>query len=155
MLLLKYCISIFQKVKNLNAFLFDMNELFEKFIGRIYKERDNNTQLQYSKYFGNLLLKPDIYTPYLIMDTKYKIVKGKDELKTSDKYQMFVYGTNFDIKNTMLLYPKHREDVNEDLKLGIDDKMVELKMRSVDLDFCGGYDEYIEEMKARVGEIND
>jgi 5-methylcytosine-specific restriction enzyme subunit McrC len=53
----------------------------------------------------------------------------------------------------MLLYPKHIEDINEDLKLGKDDKMIKMKMRSFDLDFVGGYKEYIEEMKIRVGEI--
>ena len=67
---------------------------------------------------------------------------------------MFVYGTNFGIKNTMLLYPEHNnKKVIEDVKLGKDDKMVELKMRSIDLDFHGGYDEYICDIKNRIMEI--
>jgi len=90
----------------------------------------------------------------LIIDTKYKIVKDRDDLKTNDKYQMFVYGTNFRIKNTMLLYPTHNSiEVDEDLKLGKDDKMVELKMRSVDLNFDGGYDEFVCEIKSRLGKL--
>lgn len=136
------------------AFLFDMSEVFEKFIGKIYKEIDNRTSIQTQKYFGNLKLKPDIMTSNEIIDTKYKLVKNKDDLKTNDKYQMFVYGTNFEIKNTMLLYPKHLFDINEDLKLGKEVKMINLKMRSIDL-YCDlGFKEYIEEIKNRLGDIN-
>ncbi|WP_455757565.1 McrC family protein [Sulfurimonas sp.] len=125
LLLLKKSIPMFEKDKKSFAFLFDMNELFEKFIGNIYKNIDITTNLQYSKYFGNLLLKPDIKLQNQIIDTKYKIVKNRDDLKTNDKYQMFVYGTNFEIKNTMLLYPKHNNtEVDEDLDLGKNDKMI-------------------------------
>jgi 5-methylcytosine-specific restriction enzyme subunit McrC len=153
MLLLNKSIPLFEKDKKSFAFLFDMNELFEKFVGRIYQEVDTSTKLQYTKYFGNLLLKPDIYTSNLIIDTKYKIVKNKDDLSTSDKYQMFVYGTNFGVRDAMLLYPKHIEKINEDLELGKDDKMIGLKMRSIDLDFSGGYNEYIDEVKRRLENI--
>jgi len=53
-----------------------MNELFEKFIGRIFKELDPSTKLQNQKNFGNLQLKPDIITTNMIIDTKYKIMLG-------------------------------------------------------------------------------
>lgn len=151
LLLLSKSIPMFEKDKKSFAFLFDMNELFESFVSKLYKEIDTNTKVQHIKYFGNLKLIPDIYTSDLIIDVKYKLAKNKEDLKRDDKYQMFVYGTNFEVKNTMLLYPKHLEDVNEDLELGKDDKMVNLKMRSVDLDFVDdGYEEYIEEIKERL-----
>ena len=86
----------------------------------------------------------------MIIDTKYKKVKNKKDLNVADKYQMFVYGTNFEKRNTMLLYPLHVESMNEDLKLGKDDKMVNMKMRSIDLEFSGGYDEFIIEIRERL-----
>ena len=68
---------------------------------------------------------------------------------------MFTYGINFNRKETMLLYPKHIFDVYEDLKLGKDDILVNLKMRSIELiseNF--EFDEYIEEIRRRLGNVN-
>lgn len=154
LLLLNKSIPLFAKDKKSFAFLFDMNELFEKFIGKIFKEIDPNTQLQNQKFFGNLQLKPDIITPNMIIDTKYKILKSRDDLAASDKYQMFVYGTNFGIKNTMLLYPKHLEHFDYEMSLGEDEKEIGLKIRSIDLgcESCG-YRAFVDEMKIRIGEL--
>lgn len=132
------------------SFLFDMAEVFEKFIGNIYKNIDKDTKLQTVKNFGNLQLKPDIIFRNTIIDTKYKIVKNRDDLSTQDKYQMFVYGTNFEMKETMLLYPKHIYDVKENLKLGKYENMIELKMRSIDLDSELKFEAYVEEIKKRL-----
>lgn len=136
------------------AFLFNMAEVFEKFIGNIYKDIDRSTKLQHQRAFGNLLLKPDIFTQNLIIDTKYKMVKNKDDLATHDKYQMFTYGTNLMIQNTLLLYPKHLYDITENLNLGTEENMVDLKMRSMDLSGDGmDYYEYITEIKNRLEKI--
>lgn len=154
LLLLNKSIPLFKKDKKSFAFLFDMNILFEKFIGKIYKEIDNTTILQHSKKFDNLKLIPDIYTENLIIDIKYKLAKNKKDLKRDDKYQMFAYGMNFGVKNTMLLYPKHNaEDLKEDLKLGEGDKMISLKMRNINLDFDGNYSEFIRSLKFKIGKI--
>jgi 5-methylcytosine-specific restriction enzyme subunit McrC len=136
------------------VFLFDMGEIFEKFIGNIYKSIDIDTKLQNERHFGNLTLKPDIICDDLIIDTKYKLIKNKDDLNTQDKYQMFVYGKNFEIKETMLLYPKHLFDIDEILRLGKGDKAINLKMKTIDL-YCDdvGYDEYIKVIKDRVGRL--
>jgi 5-methylcytosine-specific restriction enzyme subunit McrC len=139
--------------KNSFAFLFDMAIVFEKFIGNIYKDIDISTKIQTQKNFGNLQLKPDIIFKNTIIDTKYKKVKNRDDLSTQDKYQIFTYGVNFKINNTMLLYPKHIYDVKEYLQLGEDEKMIELKMRSIDLDSDLKFDEYISEIKNRLGMI--
>jgi len=149
-LLLNKSIPLFSQDKKSFAFLFDMNVLFENFIGKIYEDIDPSTALQVEKNFGNLKLKPDIITSNMIIDTKYKKVKTKKELSPADKYQMFVYGTNFGAKKTMLLYPQHIARVKEDLKLGKDDKVIELKMRSIDLDFEGGYDEFLQVIRKRL-----
>jgi len=53
----------------------------------------------------------------------------------------------------MLLYPKHLADINDNLELGTGDNLINLRLKSLDLDFDGGYLEYIEEMKKRVEEI--
>ncbi|WP_228711721.1 McrC family protein [Arcobacter arenosus] len=138
------------------AFLFDMSEVFEKFIGNLYKEIDSSTLLQCERNFGNLKLKPDIKTETQIIDTKYKLVKNKDDLKTHDKYQMFTYGINFNIRDTILLYPKHILDVDEDLRLGKDYNLVNLKIKSIDLKFeDDGYKEYTEEIKNRLEKMNE
>jgi len=152
-LLLKKSIPLFSQDKKSFAFLFNMNVLFEKFIGKIYEDIDSSTELQIEKNFANLKLKPDIITSSMIIDIKYKKVKTKKELSSTDKYQMFVYGINFGVKKTMLLYPEHIVSVKEDLELGIDDTMIELKMRSLDLDFDGGYCEFIDEIRKRLEKI--
>ncbi len=137
------------------AFLFDMAEVFEGFVGRLYKEADSTTELQKQGNFGSLVLKPDIMTQTRIIDTKYKKANSRDDLSVQDKYQMFAYGVNFRIKNTMLLYPKHLVDVDEDLKLGRGDDVVHLKLKSLDLGFDGEYEAYIRKMRKRVEAINE
>ena len=56
----------------------------------------------------------------------------------------------------MLLYPRHLDKMKYDLILGKDYKKVELKIRSIDLDFSGNeYKEYVEEIKLRVEGLNE
>ena len=150
-LLLKQSIPLFSQDKKSFAFLFDMNILFEKFIARIVKELDDNAKIQNQDNFNDLILKPDIILKNQIIDTKYKKIKSIEDIKQSDKLQAFAYGVNYGADNVMLLYPRHLDDIKYDLVLGKDDKKVELKIRSIDLDFIGNdYKEYIEEIKNRV-----
>jgi len=132
------------------AFLFDMAEVFEKFVGRIYGEIDKTTQLQVEKNYGSLKLKPDIVTSTTIIDTKYKKVNSRKELKRDDKYQMYVYGKNFKCQHTMLLYPKHLVDVNDNLELGKGDEMIRLEMRNLDLENNDDFYGYVSEIKKRL-----
>lgn len=152
MLILKSMSSLVSNSKTQSfSFLFDMSEVFEKFIGNIYKDIDSSTKLQKEFNFGSLKLKPDILTSDLIIDTKYKLVKNKKDLKTHDKYQMFTYGINLKRYPAMLLYPKHIYDVNEDLELGQDENLVNLKMRSIDLKSDDeGLEMYIDEIRKRI-----
>ncbi len=135
--------------------MFDMNLLFEQFVGKLIQSIEPKAIIQAENNFGNLKLKPDILIPYrLIIDTKYKKVSGKDELKRDDKYQMYVYGKNYNIDETMLLYPKHLVDVKEELYLGKQGEGVALKMRSVELQSDTiGFVKYIEEMKDKIKDI--
>ncbi len=134
------------------AFMFDMNILFEQFVGKIIKSIEPATILQAENNFGNLKLKPDILIPHrLIIDTKYKKISGKEDVKRDDKYQMYVYGKNYDITQTMLLYPKHLEDVSEELYLGKREEGIGLKMRSIELQSDEvDYKSYVEEIKNKV-----
>lgn len=139
------------------AFMFDMNVLFEQFIGKIIKSIEPATILQAENNFGNLKLKPDILIPHcLIIDTKYKKVSGKEDVKRDDKYQMYVYGKNYKIDQTMLLYPKHLIDLSESkpLDLGKQGESVMLKMRSVELQSnVSNFREYIVEMKNKIEKV--
>lgn len=150
-LLLKQSIPLFSQDKKSFAFLFDMNVLFEKFIARIVKKLDGNAKIQNQDNFNDLILKPDIILQNQIIDTKYKKIKSIEDIKQSDKLQAFAYGVNYGVDNVMLLYPRHLDEIKYDLILGKDDKKVELKIRSIDLNFSGNdYKEYIEEIKNRV-----
>ena len=132
------------------AFLFDMAEVFEKFVGKIYQEVDSSTILQKPGNFGSLALRPDIYTESLIIDTKYKKLDSRGDLSVQDKYQAFVYGVNFGVSDIMLLYPKHLRDIDDRLELGKGEDLIRLKLKSLDLGFDGGYWEFIDEIRERV-----
>ncbi|MCT7540932.1 McrC family protein [Aliarcobacter cryaerophilus] len=155
LLLLRQSIPLFHKDKKSFAFLFDMNVLFEKFIARMVKELDSNAKIQNQDNFGDLTLKPDIILENQIIDTKYKKIKSIVDLKQSDKLQAFSYGINYKVEYVTLFYPKHLDNVKYDLVLGKDDKKVELKIRTIDLDFTGNYyKEYIDEIRKRVEFLN-
>lgn len=158
LLLLNKSIPLFAKDKKSFAFLFDMNMLFEKFIARIVKEKYDDVEvLNKSKKFGELYLKPDIIvrSKNIIIDCKYKIIQEDKIANRDDRYQMYVYANNFEnINATMLLYPKHLDVIDKAIILGQNYKKVVLKMKSIELDFDrDGFEEYIEEIKNRIGEI--
>lgn len=132
------------------SFLFDMNVLFEEFIGEFIKKEcrglnDSITlqspkrNLVEKKYKGNKLaganifsLKPDIQiysennknNPRTIIDTKYKVALKPDERKCgvsqSDLYQMYAYSKKYNCKNIVLLYPESFLGNINDVKFVID-----------------------------------
>lgn len=157
-LLLKQSIPLFSQDKKSFAFLFDMNALFERFIARIVKEKYDDVEVPKTYIsFGGLNLKPDIIvkSKNLIIDCKYKILDENSISSRDDRYQMYVYANNFEnIQTTMLLYPKHLDVIDKTIILGENDKKVVLKMKSIDLDFSGNFEEYIEEIKLRVEKLN-
>lgn len=155
LLLLRQSIPLFNKDKKSFAFLFDMNVLFEKFIARMVKELDNNAKIQNQDDFGDLTLKPDIILKNQIIDTKYKKIKSIEDIKQSDKLQVFSYGINYKIENVMLLYAKHLDNIKYDLVLG-KESIVNLKIRTIDLNFsANNYKEYIDEIRKRMENLNE
>lgn len=113
------------------SMLFEMNLLYEKYIGKlvkeIWKEKNKKVLLQdKSKYLllntknnrKNFNLKPDIVLcenniHKLIIDTKWKAIEynSKVSYRESDIYQMYAYITSYkEAKRVILLYPHLTED---------------------------------------------
>lgn len=98
------------------ALLFDMNVLFESYVGNFIKKKLPDTILQHQekyliekprKDFG---LKPDIFLRYknqnYIADTKWKIVKSRDDISQADLYQLYAYGKKYECGRLYLVYPR-------------------------------------------------
>ncbi len=161
LLLLNQFIPLFQKDKKSFAFLFDMNILYEKFIGKIVQNTYENVSIpKENENFGILSLRPDIIlrNQRLIIDCKYKIMNNKDGISRNDKYQMYVYGNNYskEIDKTMLLYPMHNDEIKDSFVLGRNERKIELEIRSIDLNMeINTYSNYIKKITNEVKEIVD
>jgi 5-methylcytosine-specific restriction enzyme subunit McrC len=132
--LLRHLMPIFAAGKRSFAFLFDINELFEAYVGALVKRIKPSARLQVERNFGNLKLKPDILIENrLIIDTKYKRVKSRDDISAADKYQMFAYGKNFGVDRVVLLYPDFGETKITPLVLGANHQGINLSIYHIKL----------------------
>ena len=111
------------------ALLFDMNYLFESYVGTYLKKQGLNVKLQHSMHHlaymnekGQFRLKPDIIIEkdngIIIADTKWKLLsvdKKNQGINQADMYQLYAYGTKYNNCDEMyLIYPKSViEDGNE------------------------------------------
>ena len=106
------------------ALLFDMNKLFESYVGHYLKNQRYNLSLQdkqhhltFSEQIGVYSLRPDIVIDKgkIIADTKWKLLsqeKTRQGISRSDLYQMYAYGTKYkNCKRMYLIYPKDSEVV--------------------------------------------
>ena len=111
------------------ALLFDMNRLFEGYVGAVAKRvflKDGLTvSLQGPKRHlafgasGNAVfeLKPDIVAHVggevaFIIDTKWKRLKeqaNREGVTSADVYQMYAYSTQYAAPDVLLLYPHHHD----------------------------------------------
>ncbi|RFB53692.1 McrC family protein [Bacillus thuringiensis] len=115
-------------VKNNNSFsfLFEMNDLFEKYITALVKqvtkhavyEQHKEYKLLVNEHNGNDIfqLKPDIVVDegntQIIIDTKWKTLTNgnRSGVKREDLFQMYAYLTRYErAKTAILLYPKQLE----------------------------------------------
>lgn len=107
------------------AVLFDMNQLFEEYVGkqvqRITAERGLVAKLQGPKRHlavrdggaSCFELRPDIVVMetgnhLAVIDTKWKRLKSngvREDISTSDLYQMFAYAKQYQVPSVILLYP--------------------------------------------------
>ena len=108
------------------ALLFDMNALFESYVGNFIKKSFPGTILQHSgKHLveepKSFKLRPDIF---FIADTKWKIISSKDDISQADLYQLYAYGKKHECSKLYLIYPKIEGVKQEFMKFGYDDKML-------------------------------
>ncbi|AIJ06293.1 5-methylcytosine restriction system component-like protein [Methanocaldococcus bathoardescens] len=152
--------SINLTTKDLETFslIFNMEILFEKFIGNILRKYKDeifgktslNVYLQYKGCYlmkddnGNEIfaLKPDVVIKendktVLIIDTKYKkLINNRSRnynISQPDIYQMFAYLKKYNCKNGILLYPKYEEEINKRFKFDNENlyiKQINLKHNS-------------------------
>lgn len=97
------------------ALLFDMNLLFESYVGHYLRKKGLDVSLQdKGKYLveepSKFALKPDIVIndkdEQLIADTKWKIIKSEKDISQADMYQLYAYGTKYtQCKKLYLIYP--------------------------------------------------
>ena len=119
------------------ALLFDMNALFESYVGKFIKKKLPDVILQHrGKYlieepirdFG---LEPDIFLEgKFIADTKWKIIRQdnnegekKNKISQADLYQLYAYGKKYECDKLYLIYPKIDDAKQEPMNFKYDDKM--------------------------------
>jgi 5-methylcytosine-specific restriction enzyme subunit McrC len=101
------------------ALLFDMNLLFENYVGHYLKKRGLHVKLQDRQHHlchegntGRFQLKPDIVINdgLVVADTKWKRLnqeKSNGGIAQGDMYQLYAYGTKYpQCKRLYLIYPK-------------------------------------------------
>lgn len=110
------------------SMLFNMNELFEKYIARIWRKKyrgittfneQGPREYLYEKDGGRVFaMKPDIVLGWgdqnfetTVIDTKWKLLDMADINKIgvsqADAYQMFAYKHRYVARRVLLLYPHH------------------------------------------------
>ena len=115
------------------ALLFDMNLLFESYVGAYLKKKGFDVTLQdKGKYLvetpKKFALRPDIVInkgsdSEIIADTKYKNISSQKDISQSDMYQLYAYGTKYEkTKKLYLIYPKG-EDITLHNYCYIEDKL--------------------------------
>jgi 5-methylcytosine-specific restriction enzyme subunit McrC len=114
------------------SLLFEMNRLFEEFIGRTLRSAMRDCGLhvllqgprsyalsEISTNVPRFMTKPDIVihcgdTPVMVIDTKWKRLAGPIDdprrgVSQSDVYQTMAYAQIYRVKHLMLLYPHHAQ----------------------------------------------
>jgi 5-methylcytosine-specific restriction enzyme subunit McrC len=111
------------------ALLFDMNQLFERYVGAVAKQVFAKDDLAVSlqgpkRHLARVAsgipvfeLKPDIVVRgengiAFIIDTKWKRLKEqayREGVTSTDVYQMYAYSTQYASPDVLLLYPHHSE----------------------------------------------
>ena len=112
------------------ALLFDMNALFESYVGNFIKKSFPGTILQHSEKYlveepKSFKLRPDIFLKgKFIADTKWKIISSRDDISQADLYQLYAYGKKHECSNLYLIYPKIEGIKQDFMKFGYDDEML-------------------------------
>ena len=112
------------------ALLFDMNALFESYVGNFIKKKFSGTILQHSEKHlieepKSFKLRPDIFLKgKFIADTKWKIISSRDDISQADLYQLYAYGKKHPCDGKLhLIYPKIDDIRQKTMKFRYDDEM--------------------------------
>ena len=111
------------------ALLFDMNARFESYVGDFIKKSFPSTILQHPEKHliedpKSFKLRPDIFLEdKFIADTKWKIVKSRDDISQADLYQLYAYGKKYECGKLYLIYPKMDGVGQESMKFRYDCEM--------------------------------
>lgn len=112
------------------ALLFDMNALFESYVGNFIKKSFPGTILQHSEKHlvedpKSFKLRPDIFLKgKFIADTKWKIISSRDGISQADLYQLYAYGKKHPCDGKLhLIYPKIDDIRQKTMKFRYDDEM--------------------------------
>ena len=137
------------------SILFEMNYLYEEYIGVLLKEVFNDTNIsintqEKSRYLlwntlkerNEIALKPDIVIykdnkPKIIIDTKWKSssINNREIYSQSDIYQMYAYITTYtECEESILLYPKEENISHSEWRLNqnIGDKKISISEISLE-----------------------
>ena len=113
------------------ALLFDMNALFESYVGNFIKKKFSGIILQHSEKHlvenpKSFRLRPDIFLKdKFIADSKWKIISSKDDISQADLYQLYAYGKKHECDGKLyLIYPKIEGIKQEFMKFGYDNKIL-------------------------------
>jgi len=111
------------------ALLFDMNALFESYVGNFIKKSFPGTILQHSgKHLveepKSFKLRPDIFLKgKFIADTKWKIISSSNDISQADLYQLYAYGKKHECDKLHLIYPKIDDIRQKTMKFRYEDEM--------------------------------
>ena len=112
------------------ALLFDMNALFESYVGNFIKKSFPGTILQHSEKHliedpKSFKLRPDIFLKdKFIADTKWKIISSRDDISQADLYQLYAYGKKHPCDGKLhLIYPKIDDIIQKTMNFRYDDEM--------------------------------
>lgn len=128
------------------ALLFDMNALFESYVGNFIKKKLPGTILQHQEKYliekpREFRLKPDIFLEgKFIADTKWKIIRQdinesekKYKISQADLYQLYAYGKKYECGKLYLIYPKIDDAKQESMKFEYE-KDMQLEILYFDLE---------------------
>ena len=137
------------------ALLFDMNALFESYVGNFIKKKRADVSLQHSEKHlvenpKSFKLRPDIFLEgKFIADTKWKIIRQdnkedekKNKISQADLYQLYAYSKKYECGELYLIYPKIDGVEQEPMKFRYEDEMW-LEILYFDLENYSGNNELI------------
>lgn len=122
LIILNYSPDLRHGREHVLAFLFNMNDLFERFIRKeLYRAERRQVSAEDKieikgqkpeKFWNGRTIRPDIVATFgdrpgkrVILDTKWKIPK-KDQPEDADLKQMYVYNLHFGSHRGVLVYPR-------------------------------------------------